>query len=352
MGINTFELKKWKVYLRIARNRGLRYSLKKAVSKGFPSLFLRFPGLIMYPTDIMVEPTNICNLKCQLCPHKLMKRKKGSMTFEQFKKFIDSAGVSFKHITFGMMGDPLLNKDIFKMIKYVSERGVKTNMPTNGTFLDRFDMDEIFNSGLTHMNIALDGVTKESYLKYRVGGDYERLLKGVKRLCKAKRKTGAKTPKINLQFLVMKHNEHEMVEMERLARDVIKPDSLNFKTMALWTGMTHKDRAKTAKKWLPKKWGLTRFDNSHKTVGSPKICPFTFDNTVILWNGDVAVCCLDYDGSYVLGNVFEKPFKDIFRSKKYMRIRKKILKKELPICRDCDLTDEEHGGKRIEFGGS
>ncbi len=137
--------------------------------------------------------------------------------------------------------------------------------------------------------------------------------------------------------------------MKRLTKEVIKPDFLRFKTLALWTNLTDEDRGKLAGKWLPKNKNYTRFDKDYKIIGGPKTCPFTFDNTFILWNGDVAICCADFEGDYVVGNVFREPFKKIFRNEKYMKIRKKILNKQLPICKGCDLTDEEHTGEIIEY---
>lgn len=68
--------------------RGLRNTIKRFSSIYLNKFLLKYPNLIIYPNDIMIEPTNICNLRCPLCSNKTMKRKKGFMTYDQFKYII------------------------------------------------------------------------------------------------------------------------------------------------------------------------------------------------------------------------------------------------------------------------
>ncbi len=315
------------------------------MSKYFPNFLLKYPRLIIMPQIANIEPTNICNLRCPLCANKNMKRKKGYMTLSQFKYIIDEIN-SLKEIVLGITGEPLLNKDIFRMVKYASDKGINVRIQTNALTLDQFEVDEILNSGLHSLNISFDGAQKKTYETYRVGSDFDRVLKSVTKLAHTKRQRKLKYPTTVLQFLVMKHNEHEIPKIKELAKK-IKTDYLLLKSTALWVTLTKNDKKKLAKKWLPKKY--LRYDNNLNIKGSPQVCPFLFDNFLILWNGDISLCCLDFEGKFVLGNIFKEPFKKIFRNKKYTQIRRLILNKKLEFCNDCELTNMKFTGERIKI---
>ena len=75
---------------------------------------------------------------------------------------------------------------------------------------------------LDEIIVSLDGVDQETYAKYRVGGQIERVFDGVRRLVAAKQQLGAQTPLINLQFIVMKHNEHDCIGMRHVMRTIYK----------------------------------------------------------------------------------------------------------------------------------
>ena len=120
------------------------------------------------PPVVMIEPTNICNLKCPLCPsgNGTLKRTKGYMNFNVFKKIIDEIQATAFMVVLWNQGEPYLNKDFSKMVKYASDRGLFTLVSTNGNIA--FNAEEVVNSGLDSMIISLDGTTQETYNKYRV----------------------------------------------------------------------------------------------------------------------------------------------------------------------------------------
>lgn len=336
-----------KQVLKSIQRKGVRHTFKRGMSLYCPNLLAELPGLIMYPEEIMIEPTNVCNLRCPLCGNKDMKRKKGNMALEQFKEILRQVP-EMKRMVIGITGEPLLNKDVFKMIKAASGKGIKVSMPTNALLLDRFDVNEVLDSGLDELVVSFDGATKKSYETYRVGSDFERVKKAVTKLCHEKRKRKQEKPSIVLQFLVMKHNEHEIEKMKKLAKE-IKPDYLFFKSIALWSNITGEDRDDLANSWLPKGDKFSRFRGEIEIQGKPKVCPFVFDNSIIFWNGDIALCCFDFEGQYILGNVFKTEFKKVFKSEKFKKMRKLVLEKKIPMCKDCELTNEQYVGQKIRI---
>ena len=248
----------------------------------------------------------------------------------------------------GNSGEPLVNKDVFKMVKYASSKGIKVSIPTNATLFDKFSVDEVLNSGLYGTNISFDGASKKTFEEYRVGSNFEKVLENVTKLCHEKRKRGLKYPIITLQFLVMKHNEHEVEAMRELSKK-IKPDYLFFKSPALWTTLTDDNREELAEKWLPSDKRFWRYNKDLIIKDPVKLCPFVFDKIVILWNGDVCLCCLDFEGEFIFGNVFEQSFKEILWGKKMRRIRRSVVDGKLDFCKECDLVNKKTFGEIVEY---
>jgi MoaA/NifB/PqqE/SkfB family radical SAM enzyme len=168
------------------------------------SKFFRKEIIFGYPFMIMIEPTNICNLKCPLCitGTNQMIRPQGFMSFEKFSQIFHEIKKHVIHLTMWSQGEPFINKDFSKMVKLASENGVRTMTSTNGHFL-MDSADEIIESGLSYLIVSVDGLTKESYEKYRVGGKFNILNDGIIKLVQKKKLYKSRNPEIELQFLVM-----------------------------------------------------------------------------------------------------------------------------------------------------
>jgi len=180
------------------------------------------------PPVVMIEPTNICNLQCPLCPsgNGTLKRAKGYMDLDVFKKIIDDIEKTAFMVVLWNQGEPYLNKDFSKMVKYASDRGLFTLVSTNGNI--DYEAEEIVKSGLDSMIVSLDGTTQETYNKYRVNGKLNTVIKGVKEIVAAKKKLKRSNPLLRWQFLVMKHNEHEIEEIKLLAKE-LEVDNLELR---------------------------------------------------------------------------------------------------------------------------
>lgn len=288
---------------------------------------------------VIIEPTNICNLKCPLCPVPNLKRKKGLLSLEDFKKIVDDIP-NLKFINLGWAGEPLLNPAVLAMVEYANSRGIQTSLSTNTVFLNRY-LEQIFNSGLTNLIVCLEGPTKEIHEKYRVGSNFESIKKNIKKFCQEKKKRKLKIPKVTLQCLLTKDLEPKIPIMIQLAKN-LGVDSLSFKTLSLGSTVSLKEKIKRAKEFLPSA-KFSRYVLKEENLflkSKSKLCPW-IRQSVILWNGDVTCCCYDMEGELVVGNIFrEGSFKKIWKSEKYKKYRKKILKEEFNLCQNCSRTDE------------
>jgi len=195
-------------------------------------------------------------------------------------------------------------------------------------------IEELLESGLGRIIFAIDGATQEVQSKYRIGSDLEKIKNNIKKLTEEKRKKKAKWPReIVIQTVVTRYNEDQIPQLIEMAKE-LGVDKIKFKTLAIHLGPGFLKEESYHKEFLPKNKNYWRKGQENL------ICPFLWE-TVILWNGDVSICCNDYYGEYIAGNILkENSFEKVVYGKKYNWFRKKILKKELPICKNCPITGE------------
>ncbi len=306
---------------------------KKAYMSYYVSLLLKRPVVWGYPPTVMFEPTNICNLKCPLCPsgNDSLTRKKGYLTFDLFKKTIDEIHLHTAMVILWNQGEPFLNKDFLEMINYAHQKRMFTLTSTNGNIMP--DAEEIVKSGLDSIIFSLDGSTQETYNKYRINGDLSEVLKNVRALVEAKKKLNSKTPFIKWQFIVLKHNEHEVEDIKRMAKE-IGADGLELKTAQIY----HKDDIDNFLPQNPKyrRYKISGTDFELK-FGVKNRCRRIWTQPVVNWDGQIAPCCYDKDIEYPIGNIGQNTFKKIWTSPKFNNMRQLILKnrKSIFICNNC-----------------
>lgn len=305
---------------------------------------LRLTKVWGYPTTLMLEPTNFCNLHCPLCPTGagLIKRKKRSLKFNEAKIILDKIGKEIFHLRLWNWGEPLLNKDLFKIIKYAKKFRIFVNTSTNAHFLNKKIARDVVNSGLDEIIISLDGASQETYTKYRKNGNFKRVLDSIKEIVNEKRKTRKKNPEIKLQFIIMKHNEHEIGKMINLAKN-LGVNVLFFKSV----GLMDVNVKENIKKYLPSNKEFIR--KSFNKVENK--CDYIFEEITINVDGSVVPCCRDINNKYVFGNIFKQNLKEIWNSEKFINFRKIVLseKKKIDICKNCSGTKKELKIKEIRF---
>jgi radical SAM protein with 4Fe4S-binding SPASM domain len=301
------------------------------------------------PTIMQVEPTNLCNLRCAVCPITTgMDRDQGHMDFKLFKKLIDEAGEYLFLILLWDWGEPLLNPSVFDMISYAQKRGVKVVTSTNGHFLAKGSYAEkIVTSGLDTLIVAVDGISQETYQRYRQGGRLDQVLEGVKKVVQKKRELNALYPRINFRFIVMKHNEHEVSQLKEFARS-LGVDVLSLKTF----NPSPRGQQKTGegeRSFLPEKVRYRRFVYSDDREAPARVkhnpCKCLWNAPTIHWNGRVCSCVVDIDEKWPLGDLASQHFRAIWNGDKYRGLRRRFRKdwERLSMCRECTYAYEGGG---------
>lgn len=305
-------------------------------SSYFFSLILRRPVHWGAPVSASIEATTCCNLRCPECPSGLRKftRPTGSVSIANFRNYIVRLEKSLTYLMIYFQGEPYLNKDFFEIVKYAVSEKIYTATSTNGHFLDIENARQTIESGLDRLIISIDGVDQESYSSYRTGGDFEKVMRGIKNVVEWKTKLASKKPYIILQFLVLKTNEQHIEEIKKLSGQS-GADELQIKTAQFYD-------FKNGNPLMPLNTRYSRYIKNNDGTFSLKKkiknkCLRMWQSLVITWDGNVVPCCFDKDAGYNFGNLNELTLKEIWKGKSAGSFRKQIIKnrKAVEICCNC-----------------
>ena len=286
------------------------------------------------PETGMIEPTNLCNLACPTCPTGTGKIKPlPQMTIDGFDRILGELAPKMRNLALWNYGEPLLNRALPDMIAHAKEAGVKVvKVSSNVHFLDGPRGLALLQSGLDVLILSVDGASQDTYGTFRKEGDFEKVATSVAWLCAEKKRLGLQKPRIELQFIVMRHNEHELPEMRKLAREW-GVDKLRVKTVG-----ADDDASKAL---VPASRLLSRYQADGATPNvRHAFCTMAWDHTVVNVDGSVTPCCYlrpDMSDGFVMGNVFETSFPAIWRGEKYRAFRASMLagRESMPVCNRC-----------------
>lgn len=180
-----------------------------------------------FPSQLIVDATEICNLACVHCPHPQFKTSEHyagrSLEPELNAKLVDEVrrqgnGIT-QYIRYASSGEPLTHKFIFEMIEYaVRNSGVAVTLTTNGKTLDERKAERLLNTGIDVIDISLDAFTPETYAKIRVGGNLNVTRANVIHLIEKSRRCPAKI-KIVVSYVEQPFNRSETADFERFWND-------------------------------------------------------------------------------------------------------------------------------------
>ncbi|GAA4300386.1 SPASM domain-containing protein [Compostibacter hankyongensis] len=289
-----------------------------------------------YPVSVSFEPTTSCNLRCPECPSGLraFTRPRGMLNEPFFRKTMDEMAPELLYLIFYFQGEPYLNPDFLDMVKYASQKGIYTATSTNAHYLTDENARKTVESGLDRLIISVDGTTQDTYEQYRVGGQLEKVLAGARNIVKWKKALKSSRPFVFFQFLVVRHNEHQIADIKRMARE-IGVDQVRFKTAQVYDYEKGNPLIPTLEKYSRYRANPDGTFAIKNTLSNH--CWRLWHDPVITWDGLVVPCCFDKDAQHRMGDLKTSTFRDIWRNETYRRFRKDILhsRKNIDICANC-----------------
>ncbi|MCJ8346747.1 radical SAM protein [bacterium] len=279
------------------------------------------------PYTLFIEPTNHCNLACTFCPQKDQTREKGFMSREVFLSLLEDAQeIGVKKINLFFLGESLMHKELFFMIKEIVDRGLECRLNTNASFLDRKKATELLNTWIQHITISFEGVNKEVYESLRVKGNYEVTLANIKTVIELKHELKSDC-QVTIEIIELEETKEFIPEFKR-QMSLLNPDQLNTKVYRNWIGYLSSLKSDDL--------------SSHYNV-----CSYPWRSMAVLWDGTFVPCCVDFDGIYPLGKNVK--IMDAWNSKEMVQLRKWLIARKTDfslkktasacsgLCSDCDI---------------
>ncbi len=300
-------------------NRGKYYRRLGRMARAYKGRRTRLDYL---PVRLWIEPTSVCNLRCVMCPNKdLPKEQKGFMDFGLFTKIIDEVKDFAFDVHLLHRGESLLHPRFFDMVRYAHEAGLVTRFHTNGTLLDEDKSRRLIEAGLDQFAFSFDGMDKTTYESIRVNADFEKTVHNIVRFLEIKKKMGRKKPVTVIELI---HFPDVFKKYDKAARKAfldrfkgLPLDRVHVKELHNWAGDAGQPPPKTSY--------------------SP--CTFLWHALIVFWDGSVLPCTQDFFGYYTLGNVKDSTIREIWNNDKMVRLREKILARnvsDLETCSKCD----------------
>ena len=300
------------------------------------SLIKRDSKILGKPINITIEPTNVCNAKCPVCETgaDILGRKKAFLSFDDFKIIIDKIYPYTNTLMYYFMGEPFLNKEWVKQVRYAKDKGIPfISTCTNGDV--KGIPQGVIESGIDWVNFQIGGMTQETHETYRVNTKLKNIQENVKETIRLKKEHNSKVH-LEAGFILMKHNEHQVEEFIEWCKEV-GVDSFNIIDPCVRTVEQGKQYLPTNKdNWIydPKKFEEGRLQ---RRVIPKNDCPWIYYSMTIMANGDVSPCCHDACGKETMGNLIEQDLEEIWNGEKFQNFRDKIHtnQKDIEICRLC-----------------
>jgi MoaA/NifB/PqqE/SkfB family radical SAM enzyme len=269
------------------------------------------------PEIVQIESTNMCNAKCVFCPRDEMHREEGIMNMELYRKIVDEcAELAITHVRMHNYGEAFLDRALVEKIGYAKQKGIKeVGLISNGSLITERVARGIVDAGLDAINISVDASGREVFESTRVGLNYDKVIANIERLVRVRAEAGKRRPKLILSF-VRQHNSADEQAFIEHWRNIA--DKIHITDLHNWAGTL----------------------NTESDVNYPCYRPWlTF---TVLWDGRVSLCCADFDGRTVLGDLSESSIRDIWNGDAYRAVRRQHLEHGGPdVCQSCDLPRKD-----------
>jgi hypothetical protein len=269
------------------------------------------------PEIVQIESTNICNAKCVFCPRDDMHRRQGIMSVDLFRKIVDECvDLGITHVRMHNYGEAFIDKRLVEKIEYAKRRGVaEVGVISNGSLLTDDVVRGMIDAGLDAINISVDASGREVFESTRIGLKYDKVIGNIERLVRIRGEMGRRRPKLILSFVRQNSSADEQAFIEHWKAIA---DKIHITDLHNWAGTL----------------------NTESDVNYPCYRPWlTF---TVLWDGRVSLCCADFDGHTILGDLTTSTIRDVWNAEPYRMARRQHLESGGPdICRSCDLPKKD-----------
>jgi pyruvate-formate lyase-activating enzyme len=283
-----------------------------------------------FPSQVIVDFTERCNLACVHCPHEQFKKSPhyaGRLLPPELNvKIVDEVrgrqGGDVQYIRYASEGEPLLHPDCYQMIEYaVKNSGVYVTLTTNGTIMNEARTQSLLESGIHMIDVSIDAYSPETYAQVRKGGDLEKTRGNVLRLLKWIRQAGAKT-KVVVSFIEHEANRHEAALFEAYWKD----------RGAHYVVVRRLHSAAGAIEKIAREMAV-------RTPGQPRYpCVYPWERVVLNPRGFLAFCPADWTAGASVADYRTATVQETWTGRVYELLRRAHLTNDFsahPFCGNC-----------------
>ncbi len=268
---------------------------------------------------IAIENTTLCGADCIMCPRHDFEFKKECMPFDLFCRAVDESvncGVEF--INMCGFGDSAMDKNFINELRYIKETYPNVNIGTTSTcHLIKDELLDAVCDYVDEIQVSMYGITPDTYESIHRGGlKYDKVKKNIDDLLDRD-----KRPSVVLEYLFMEENKRELDEWIRYYEG--KADRVDVWRLQNWAG------------WLPNEDRDRPFKKCFRIS--------SLNGLYIRADGQVSMCCQDYNRRLTVGNVFYQHLSDILDSdevKELQNMNEDGRIRDYSICANCDQLHE------------
>ncbi|MGH7014789.1 MAG: radical SAM/SPASM domain-containing protein [Stellaceae bacterium] len=319
------------------------------------------------PVCLYLETTNRCNLLCTTCPRTFEDLEPpADMSWALFTSIVDQFSNIARVVLHGV-GEPMMVRELPRMIRHLKERGVYVLFNTNGTLLTPRKGKELIASGLDELRVSLDAAEAKSFAVVRGRDMFDRIVRNLRAFVTMQERLAAETPRVSLWLTGLKETvaqlpafvtlAHEMgvreVYLQRLvyfpeAQGLARPESALFEQLDGEESRLIRDAEA-----LARTLGI-KFDASGATEPSASLkrpdgeqpwslCRRPWTLMYFTAHGKALPCCIapfsmrGYH-SFTLGDATQQSLREIWNGERYQRFRRDLLSATpAAACANCGL---------------
>ncbi len=325
------------------------------------------------PKVVYIEATNRCNLLCETCPRTYFQREPlKSLSLHEFIIIAEQFPQMQRALLHGI-GEPLLNRDLPEIIRYLKGRNVEVIINSNGTLLTPLWQTQLVECGLDQYRCSIDGAMDKTYARIRGAALLPKLKQGLHGLVKTRELMGATTPRISIFCVASKENLGELPDLLHLAADM-GVNEVCVQRMVYFAGEPQKQFGMARQKLaifgqdgsrvdevlqectqLSKELGINFIASGGRdpinSLAAARLadlapwqaCMRPWTAAYVTANGNCLPCCIspfatdDYD-SLILGNLLEQPFNEIWNKPVYQAFRTRLMSRHShKVCASCGI---------------
>jgi MoaA/NifB/PqqE/SkfB family radical SAM enzyme len=338
-----------------------------------PQGTVRAPFAALQPRVVFIEVTNRCNLLCETCPRTFFSREPlKTLSLEEFLHIARQFPDMRRAVLHGI-GEPLLNRELPAMIRYLKSREIEVLFNSNGTLLTKQWQDALVRSGLDEFRCSIDGATPETYARIRGADLLHKIESGLSGLVDTMARLGADRPRISIWCVATTENLEELPDLVRMAARLAVPE-IYLQRMTFFSqeqdqqyGLARRAYGVFGGDYERQEAIILECERLSAELGCDfraagardprnsfaaaltaddrpwQACLRPWTTAYISANGNCLPCCIspfatsDY-GSLILGNLFERPFAEIWNDKAYREFRSAFLSAQPhPACAGCGI---------------